>query len=54
MQLRFPIFPKEARIINEELGIFEHDWLIQYLVNGLPVHCVKKKQIIKIQEKGRE
>lgn len=39
MQLRLPIFPKEARLINNHLGVFEHDGFIQYLLNGMPVYC---------------
>jgi predicted transcriptional regulator len=45
MQLRLPIFPKEARLVNEDLGVYEQDGLIQYLVNGLPVYCHAKDDL---------
>jgi len=39
MQLSLPIFPREAKLINEQVGVYEHDGLVQYIVNGLPVYC---------------
>ena len=45
MQLRLPIFPKEAQLINNHLGVYEHDGLIQYLLNGLPVYCHSKDDL---------
>lgn len=43
MQLLLPIFPKEARLISKNLGVYEHDGLVQYIVNGLPVYCHSKE-----------
>ena len=37
------MFPKEAKLISDSLGVYEHDGLIQYIVNGLPVYCHSKK-----------
>lgn len=45
MQLLLPIFPKEARLISERLGVYEHDGLVQYIVNGLPVYCHSKEDL---------
>lgn len=45
MQLNLPIFPKETRLVNEHLGVYEHDGLIQYIVNGLPVYSHPKEDI---------
>jgi hypothetical protein len=38
MQLQLPIFPKEARLINDHVGVYEKDGIIQYIVNGMPVY----------------
>ena len=43
MQLLLPMFPKEAKLISESLGVYEHEGLIQYIVNGLPVYCHSKE-----------
>jgi len=45
MQLRLPIFTKEAKLVNECLGVYEHDGLVQYIVNGMPVYCHSKDDI---------
>jgi predicted transcriptional regulator len=45
MQLLLPIFPREAKLINDHVGVYEHDGLVQYLVNGLPVYCHTKEDI---------
>jgi predicted transcriptional regulator len=45
MQLHLPLFPKEARLVNDHLGVYEHDGLVQYIVNGLPVYCHSKSDI---------
>lgn len=45
MQLQLPIFPKDARLINDHLGVYEHDGLVQYIVNGLPVYCHSKEDL---------
>ena len=38
MQLRLPLFPKEATLISSFVGVYERDGLVQYIVNGLPVY----------------
>jgi hypothetical protein len=43
MQLQLPIFPKEARLVSDRLGVYEHDGLVQYIVNGLPVYSHSKE-----------
>jgi hypothetical protein len=45
MQLQLPIFPKETRLINNHLGVYEHDGLVQYIINGMPVYCHSKEDI---------
>ncbi|MFH0864814.1 MAG: hypothetical protein V1904_01375 [Bacteroidota bacterium] len=45
MQLLLPIFPKEARLINECVGVCENDGIIQYIVNGLPVYSHSKEDM---------
>ncbi len=42
MQLSLPLFPGEAKLINDRLGVYERDGLVQYLINGLPVYCHDK------------
>jgi len=39
MQLRLPIFPKDTQLINEIVGVYQKDGLIQYIVNGMPIYC---------------
>jgi len=39
MQLILPLFPSDAKLINERLGVYERDGLVQYILNGLPVYC---------------
>jgi len=43
MQLLLPIFPREANLINSNLGVYEKDGIVQYLVNGLPVYSHSKE-----------
>jgi hypothetical protein len=43
MQLHLPIFPKEARLVSDRLGVYEHDGIVQYIVNGLPVYSHSKE-----------
>ena len=45
MQLILPIYPAEARLINERIGVCENDGLVQYLINGLPVYCHSKDDL---------
>ncbi len=45
MQLRLPIFPREARLINDNLGVYEKDGLVQYIVNGAPIYSHAKDDI---------
>ena len=39
MQLQIPIYPAEGTMISSVLGVYEKDGLVQYIVNGLPVHA---------------
>jgi hypothetical protein len=32
------MFPKEAQLINEYVGVCEDDNIVQYIVNGLPMY----------------
>ena len=43
MQLLLPIYPKEAWLISDLLGVYEHDGIVQYLVSGMPVYCHPKE-----------
>ena len=42
MQLLLPIFPPDTTLINANVGVYERDGLVQYLINGLPVYCHDK------------
>lgn len=42
MQLLLPIFPPDATLINANVGVYERDGIVQYLVNGLPVYAHAK------------
>lgn len=37
------MFPKEAKLISDISCAFEHDILIQYIVNGLPVYSYSQE-----------
>ena len=45
MQLHLPIFPRDAKLINEHVGIYENDGIVQYIVNGMPVYSHAKEDI---------
>jgi hypothetical protein len=45
MQLQLPIFPKEARLINEHVGVYQKDGIAQYIVNGVPVYSHAEGEI---------
>lgn len=45
MQLQFPFFPREARLINEHLGVYEKAGIVQYILNGMPVYSHGKEDI---------
>jgi len=38
MQLLLPIYPTNTTLINANVGVYERDRVVQYLVNGLPVY----------------
>jgi len=42
MQLLLPIFPNNTTLLNENVGVYERDGIVQYLVNGLPVYSHAK------------
>jgi transposase len=45
MQMQLPIFPKETKLINACVGVFERDDFVYYLHNGSPVFCHKKDDL---------
>jgi hypothetical protein len=45
MQLLLPIFPRDAQLINDNVGVYEKDGLVQYIVNGAPVYSHAKDDI---------
>jgi hypothetical protein len=45
MQLHLPIFPREARLINDRLGVYEKDGVAQYIINGAPVYSHAKDDL---------
>ena len=38
MQLKVPLFPRGTKLVSDSLGVYLHDGLVQYIVNGLPVY----------------
>lgn len=38
MQLRLPLFPKDAALISDCLGVYEKEGVVQYILNGIPVY----------------
>lgn len=45
MQLKLPLFPREAKLVNEQVGVYEKDSIVQYIVNGLPVYSHTKDDL---------
>ncbi len=45
MQMQLPIFPKETRLINACVGVFEREDFVYYLHNGSPVFCHQKDDL---------
>ena len=45
MQLQLPFFPKEARLINEHVGVYQKDGLVQYILNGMPIYSHAKDDL---------
>ena len=45
MQLQFPFYPKEARLINPHVGVYERGDFVQYIVNGMPIFSHGKEDI---------
>ena len=45
MQLLLPIFPKDTKMINSVLGVFEEDDFVYYLLSGMPIHTHFKDDI---------
>jgi hypothetical protein len=39
MQLLLPIFPPDAKMINNVLGVQERDGTVHYLLNGMPMYA---------------
>ncbi len=42
MQLLLQIFPSDTTLLNANVGVYERDGIVQYLVNGLPVYSHAK------------
>lgn len=42
MQLLLPIFPPDTKLINSNVGVYERDGLVHYVINGLPVYAHAK------------
>lgn len=42
MQLLLPIFPSDTTLLNANVGVYERDGIVQYLVNGLPIYSHAK------------
>lgn len=38
MQLKFPFFPEDTKMISDVTGVCLSDGVVQYIVNGLPVY----------------
>ena len=38
MQLLLPIFPPDAKMINDVIGVQERDGIVQYLISGMPMY----------------
>lgn len=45
MQMQLPIFPKETKLINACVGVFEREDFVYYLHNGSPVFCHQKNDL---------
>jgi hypothetical protein len=45
MQLLLPIFPPDTKLINAILGVYEHDGIVQYILNGMPMYAHAKDDI---------
>lgn len=45
MQLQLPLFPTDATLISDCLGVYKQDELVQYIVNGLPVYAHPKDDL---------
>lgn len=45
MQLHLPYFPKGSKMISKDLGVYEQDGVVQYIVNGLPVYAHSREDL---------
>jgi transposase len=45
MQMQLPLFPKQTRLVNASVGIFEKEDFVYYLHNGSPVFCHHKDDL---------
>jgi hypothetical protein len=41
MQLRLPLYPKEATLLSEFIGVYEKESIVQYIINGVPSYAHK-------------
>ncbi|NJK94893.1 MAG: hypothetical protein HC905_08240 [Bacteroidales bacterium] len=45
MQLHLPIYPRETRLINDHVGVYQKDGIVQYIINGMPVYSHSEEDI---------
>jgi transposase len=45
MQLQFPFFPKDTKLISPCLGVYEQGGIVQYIINGLPAYTHKDEDL---------
>ena len=45
MQLQLPLFTKETKLISHNVGVYEREGVVQYIVNGLPVYAHDKDEL---------
>jgi transposase len=45
MQMQLPLFPKQTKLVNATVGIFEKEDFVYYLHNGSPVFCHHKDDL---------
>lgn len=38
MQLLLPLFPQSTLMVSDQLGVYEQDSFVQYIINGLPAY----------------
>lgn len=41
MQMQMPIYPRETKLINGSVGVYQRDGMVYYLHHGSPLFCHK-------------